>query len=243
METRIEEDTDVPQSADAPQTVDEARDAVQRSRQRISSTLDALEERIVEKKHEIQERVDVMRPVREQISERPFAAVTAGLFVGALLGSLGGGDDDDHTHRRSGRVSGRLTDEDRDELRRWRRERKQRLRAAMKRQHARGGLHREDAGRSSRDEDDGSRFNALKHQLMGAVTSAITTALTSQIRRLASQNVGSLVQGIIGGEDHDGQPGRGRPTSSYDTSMRDKAGSRGRGTPPGNRYAERESYP
>ena len=34
-----------------PQTVDEAKDAVERSRQRISTTLDALEDRIVEKKH------------------------------------------------------------------------------------------------------------------------------------------------------------------------------------------------
>jgi ElaB/YqjD/DUF883 family membrane-anchored ribosome-binding protein len=218
MNTRIEESTET------PQTVDQARDAVERSRQRISSTLDALEERIVEKKHEIQDRVDVMRPVREQIAERPFTALAVGVGVGALLGSLGGRDDSEHSHRRSGRISGRtLSDEDREELQQWRQARKRRLRAAMQRQELRDGR-----SRSSSDDDD-SRFDALKHQLMGALTSAVTTALTKRIRRMASHNVGNVVDNLMGGD------GGARNRDSEDGGRTPRAERA--------RTAERQSYP
>jgi ElaB/YqjD/DUF883 family membrane-anchored ribosome-binding protein len=231
MDMKIEEGTE------SPQTVGEAREAVERSRQRISSTLDALEERIVEKKHEIKDRVDVMRPVRERISERPFTAVAIGLGVGAFLGALGGGDDDGDVHRRrSGRVSGRLLeDDDREELKEWRRARRRRLRAAMRRSEAERGEVRSGRGRDEDDSDD-SRFDALKHQLMGAITSAVTTAITKRVRRMATENVGSLVDSVIGGDDHgsstyqsDGRPGR---SAGRDDRM---------GRP--SRHAERESYP
>jgi hypothetical protein len=171
--------------AGEPRTVDEARDAVERSRQRISSTLDALEDRIVEKKHELQERVDVLRPVRDQIVERPFTALAVGLGVGALLGSIGGGGDDDgHEHHRSGRMRGGLSDDDRRELREWRRARRERL-------SARGS--RPDG--HERDQDDGDsgsaglRFDALRHQLMGAVTSAVTAAVTRKVRQYAMNSL------------------------------------------------------
>ncbi len=40
--------------------------------------------------------------------------------------------------------------------------------------------------RDDRDEDDGiSRMDALKHQLTGAVTSAISTALAAKVREIA----------------------------------------------------------
>jgi ElaB/YqjD/DUF883 family membrane-anchored ribosome-binding protein len=223
MSTRIDEGTDT------PQTVDQARDAVERSRQRISSTLDALEERIVEKKHEIQDRVDVMRPVREQIAERPFAAIAIGVGVGALLGSLGGGDDDEHTHRRSGRIRGRmLSDDDREELQEWRRSRKRRLRAAMQRQ------ERENGRGSKSGDDDDSRFDALKHQLLGALTSAVTTAVTRRIRTMATQNVGSVMNGLLGGDDGD----RSRGGDNARTARSGPVEPAGR-----TRHAERQSYP
>ena len=152
----------------SPRTVDEARDAVERSRQRISTTLDALEDRIVEKKHEIQDRVDVLRPVREQIGQRPFTAVAVAVGVGALLGSLGGGEDEKESRSRRGR--GRLSEDDREELREWRKMRRERL----------------EARRSSHEDGDdgGSRLDALKHQLTGAVTSAISTALAAKVREM-----------------------------------------------------------
>lgn len=157
-----------------PQTVDEAKDAVERSRQRISTTLDALEDRIVEKKHAMKDRMDVLRPVREQVSVRPLTAVAVAVGVGALLGSLGGGRDErEETGRaakksRSGRGRSGLSDEDRAELRAWRRMRRERLRSRI-------GSGR-DAG------DEGGRLDTLKHQLAGAVTSAIGAAVTARLR-------------------------------------------------------------
>jgi ElaB/YqjD/DUF883 family membrane-anchored ribosome-binding protein len=189
MSSRIEESTD------SPQTVEEARDAIERSRHRISTTLDQLETRIVEKKHEIQDRVDVLRPAREQVSARPFTAVAVAFGVGAFLGALGGGSDDSDTRRRSGRgrTGSALSAADRQELREWRRARRDRLRSS----------------RDSRDggdthDDDDSRFDALKHQLMGAVTSAITSAVTARLR--------SFARNSIVGDGHG--DGRGRTAES-----------------------------
>lgn len=162
-----------------PRTVDEARHAVERSRQRISTTLDQLEERIVEKKHELQDRADVLRPVREQVQARPFTAVAVGLGVGALLGSLGGSDDEDEGgsgSRRHGRGSAAMSDSERKELREWRRSRRDRLEARLSsRQSARG---------SSADDETG-RLHAMKHQLMGAITSAIGAAVTAKVKEVA----------------------------------------------------------
>jgi ElaB/YqjD/DUF883 family membrane-anchored ribosome-binding protein len=187
MSIRIEE------TAGSPQTVGEAREAVERSRQRISSTLDALEGRIVEKKHELQDKADVLRPVREQVVARPFTAVAIGLGVGALLGSLGGGDDDAGRHRsRSGRERGRLIDDDdRDELRQWRRARRERLQARLSTRQERQDRPERDRSRE-RDDDSESRFAGLRHQLMGAVTTAITAAVTSRVREIARNNINQL---------------------------------------------------
>jgi hypothetical protein len=180
MSSRIDE------PAGEPRTVDEARDAVERSRQRISSTLDALEDRIVEKKHELQDRVDVLKPVREQIVSRPFTALAIGLGVGALLGSIGGGDDSEseHEHRRSGRVKGGLSDEDRRELREWRRARRDRLRSRARHDRDHDDDHREESRFA------GLRLDALRHQLMGAVTSAVTAVVTKKVRQYAMDTIG-----------------------------------------------------
>jgi ElaB/YqjD/DUF883 family membrane-anchored ribosome-binding protein len=182
--------------AESPRTVDEARDAVERSRQRISSTLDQLEDRIVEKKHELQDKADVLRPIRQRIVEHPFTAVVVGAGVGALLGALAGGSDDNgddhHDRGSSGRASARnspMSDEDRAELRRWRRSRRQRLETVTRR------------GRGGRDHDDDSRFDGLKHQLMGAVTSAITAAVTARLRQFARDNISQLTGGDGRGND------------------------------------------
>jgi ElaB/YqjD/DUF883 family membrane-anchored ribosome-binding protein len=180
-------------TAENPRTVDEARDAVEQSRQRISSTLDQLEGRIVDKKHELQEKADVLRPLRERVIEHPFTAVAAGVGVGVLLGVLGGGGDDEAEARvgREGggrpRVrSGRMSGEDRAELRQWRRARRQRLHSVREDRPARPGR------RHRHDGDDDSRFDALKHQLMGAVTSAITAAVTARVRQFAQDNLSQL---------------------------------------------------
>jgi ElaB/YqjD/DUF883 family membrane-anchored ribosome-binding protein len=171
MDERIE------QSTVEPQTVGEARDAIERSRARISSTLDQIEDRIVEKKHELREKVDIVRPVRERIRLRPLAAVAVAVGIGAILGSLGGGsaDDEELGIRRSGR-SRSLSDDERRELRAWRRERRQRLHARLRDDDDDNAGHR-----SARD----SRMDALRGQLMGAVSTAVTAAITSRVKEWA----------------------------------------------------------
>jgi ElaB/YqjD/DUF883 family membrane-anchored ribosome-binding protein len=178
MSSRIEE------SAGGPRTVDEARTAVERSRERISSTLDRLEDRIVDKKHEIQDRADVLRPVRERVMERPLTAVAIAAGVGVLLGSLGGRHDEEedapsYRSRGASRPQLRgayLDDDDRAELRRWRRARRERLRQRL-----------DHTGSEAEPEDgDGSRFDDLKHQLFGALTSAVSAAVTAKIRDFAA---------------------------------------------------------
>jgi ElaB/YqjD/DUF883 family membrane-anchored ribosome-binding protein len=174
--------------ADSPRTVGEARDAVEQSRQRISSTLDQLEDRIVEKKHELQDKADVLRPVRDRIVERPFTAVVVGVGVGALIGSLGGGSDTDERPRRGSRRSaggGTLSDDDRADLRRWRKARRERLQSISR-------VDRGEHDSDDRGEDDRFHLGALKHQLMGAVTSAITAAVTSRVREFARHNIRQL---------------------------------------------------
>lgn len=158
-------------TAASPRTVDEARDAVEQSRQRISSTLDSIENRIVDKKHELQDRADVLRPVREQVVQRPFTAVAVAVAAGALLGSLGGSRHQESRVRPGGRIPGGeyLDDDARAELREWRRNRRERLR-----------------GISPQREDEGhSRFDDVKGQLVGALTSAIGAAVTARVKQLA----------------------------------------------------------
>lgn len=183
-------------TADSPRTVDEARDAVERSRQRISSTLDTLEDRIVEKKHELKDRADVLRPVRDRITARPLVAVAVAVGVGALLGRLGGGPDADADVRRgrSGRVRGTaLADRDRAELRRWRRSRRERLRS----------MTGENGRRDHTDDDAGGHLDGLKQQLMGALTTAISAAVAARVREFAASSLGGTGRG-------DGQRGRRR---------------------------------
>lgn len=164
-------------TATAPRTVDEARHAVERSRQRISTTLDQLEERIVEKKHELQDRADVLRPVREQVQNRPFTAVAVGLGVGALLGSLGGSDDEERdSSRRHGRHGSALSDSERRELREWRKSRRERLETRFESRNT---------SRQHSDSEGPGRLDAMKHQLMGAITSAIGAAVTAKVKELS----------------------------------------------------------
>jgi ElaB/YqjD/DUF883 family membrane-anchored ribosome-binding protein len=71
-----------------PRTVEEARNAVVASRERMSDTLDAIENRLVTKKQEITDRMDVMRPVKKQVRSRPWPALALAFGVGFLFWKL-----------------------------------------------------------------------------------------------------------------------------------------------------------
>lgn len=101
-----------------PQTTEEARRAIEQTRGRISSTLDAIEDRIGNTKEEIRDRIDVVTPLRERI--RAHRGMSLGIAFGAgLLLSLVTGRD---------KSRGMLDESEREELRRWRAERRHRLR-------------------------------------------------------------------------------------------------------------------
>lgn len=68
-----------------------ARSEIERTRSRMSETIDDIEDALLRRKERIQNRLDVLAPVRE----RPFAALGAVLGAGLLLGLITGGDDDD----------------------------------------------------------------------------------------------------------------------------------------------------
>jgi ElaB/YqjD/DUF883 family membrane-anchored ribosome-binding protein len=73
---------------------DAVRDEIERTRQRMSQTIDQLEGALSRKKSEIQGRLDFVAPVREN----PWI-FAAGVFgTGLVLGLLTGGGDDDRDH-------------------------------------------------------------------------------------------------------------------------------------------------
>jgi ElaB/YqjD/DUF883 family membrane-anchored ribosome-binding protein len=77
---------------------DATRAEIDRTRARMSRTLDSIESALLRKKEQIQERLDVMAPVRQ----RPLVSVGAVFGASLVLGYLtGGGSDDDEDGRTS----------------------------------------------------------------------------------------------------------------------------------------------
>jgi hypothetical protein len=102
-ERRVDSDHLLPENTDAPAPgviakVDDpelARLQIEQTRARMSDTIEQIETTLLRKKERIEERMDVMAPVRRTARENPLPAV-AGVFLGGLLlGWLTGGDDDD----------------------------------------------------------------------------------------------------------------------------------------------------
>lgn len=80
-------------AANANATVSEDPEAVraeiEQTRERMSGTIDEIEEALIRKKTQIQDRLDVMAPVRE----RPLPAAGIAFGVGLVVGLLTGGDE------------------------------------------------------------------------------------------------------------------------------------------------------
>ncbi len=76
-------------AAHDPEDPSVARAQIERTRARMSETIDEIEEVLVRKKESIQDRLDFLSPVRE----RPFAATGVVFGAGLLLGLITGGNE------------------------------------------------------------------------------------------------------------------------------------------------------
>lgn len=93
-------DTDTPQGMPRYEDPEQARHEIEATRARMSETIDEIEESLIRKRERIQNRMDIMAPVRES----PWQAMGIALGAGLLLGFLtGGGDGDDEEVRRAPR--------------------------------------------------------------------------------------------------------------------------------------------
>jgi hypothetical protein len=81
-----------PAGSEGPVVID-AKEEIQATRSRISDTIDEIEGKILEKKERIEERLDVLAPVRERPLRVLGAVFGAGLALGLLTG--GGHDEED----------------------------------------------------------------------------------------------------------------------------------------------------
>ncbi|HLU25133.1 MAG TPA: hypothetical protein VKZ58_05460 [Longimicrobiales bacterium] len=124
-----------------PETTEEARRAIEHARGRISATLDALEERIQEKRTELRGRLDVLRAAREAIRRRAWPSLGIAFGVGLLLSGVLRGDEGEHGEEEIGRAGKRtrarrehriLSPEERKALREWRAERRERVNQRLK---------------------------------------------------------------------------------------------------------------
>lgn len=72
-----------------------ARLQIEQTRARMSDTIGQIEETLLRKKERIEERMDVMAPVRRKARENPYPVIGGVFLAGLILGFLTGGDDDD----------------------------------------------------------------------------------------------------------------------------------------------------
>jgi hypothetical protein len=92
-----------------------ARMQIEHTRARMSETIDQIEDALVRKRAQVEEKLDVMAPVRRRVRDNAWPML-GGVFLGGLiLGFLTGGDDDEDDDydddrprkRRKGRKGGR----------------------------------------------------------------------------------------------------------------------------------------
>jgi ElaB/YqjD/DUF883 family membrane-anchored ribosome-binding protein len=72
-----------------------ARLQIEQTRARMSDTIGQIEETLLRKKEAVEERLDVMAPVRRKARENPYPIIGGVFLAGLVLGFLTGGNDDD----------------------------------------------------------------------------------------------------------------------------------------------------
>jgi len=156
----------VGERAASPGNVAEAQAAVAHSRARVSATIDELEERIIDKKEELQGRLDVARPVRALVGASPLVAMAVAAGVGLLLGLASRG-----RRRRPREIPLNAVDDD--AIRSWRRERRKRLLETAGRELPRFEPPPSRLGRLVRD---------LVHEFAGAATAFVASELADRVK-------------------------------------------------------------
>jgi hypothetical protein len=95
-----------PDGSEGPVVID-AKEEIQATRARISDTIDEIEGKILQKKERIEQRLDVLAPVRD----RPLRVLGAVFGAGLALGLLtGGGRDDEERDDGDGEERGGASD-------------------------------------------------------------------------------------------------------------------------------------
>jgi hypothetical protein len=72
-----------------------ARLQIEQTRARMSDTIDQIEGALLRKKETLEEKLDVMAPVRRKARENPYPIIGGVFLAGLILGLLTGGDDDE----------------------------------------------------------------------------------------------------------------------------------------------------
>lgn len=72
-----------------------ARLQIEQTRARMSDTIGQIEETLLRKKEAVEEKLDVMAPVRRKARENPYPIIGGVFLAGLVLGFLTGGDDDE----------------------------------------------------------------------------------------------------------------------------------------------------
>lgn len=178
---------------------DIARDAIEQTRSRMSETIDEIEDVLLARKDQIQEKLDVFSPVRE----RPLPSAGIALGAGLLLGLLTGGGSEHHEPRRVRHDE----DEDEDEREEYWRERAEtwesrarRLRAVAREQEERLEDVQESWGeqraRSIDEHGDYADYDDADREAdNGGIVNEIRTAVTTGITGFLSRAVSDLVGG------------------------------------------------
>jgi len=76
-----------------------ARLQIEQTRARMSDTIGQIEGALLRKKENLEERLDVMAPVRRRARENPYPVIGGVFLAGLVLGLLTGGDDEDDAPR------------------------------------------------------------------------------------------------------------------------------------------------
>lgn len=171
-----------------PDDPEAAREQIEHTRQRMSETIDEIEDVLLRKKERLQERLDVTAPMRE----RPLPTLGIALGAGLLLGVLTGGDDeeDDRPARYDGGRHADLDAERRAEM--WEERARRLLRIAQEQEDELESLRGTDARRASEEfshlhEDEGGKLADLRDKVVAGLSGYVTTAIHDLMGTRASR--------------------------------------------------------